>query len=101
MGSKEVRSKKLIVVTGPTAVGKTALCLEIAKLKSYDMMIEEERQAEIERKSIEEQLEMWNLCIEAEMKLLVDTPFECNGLPQIIKRKNAAYIDIPISPYIV
>ena len=91
--------KKLMA---PNAQSYTyTICLEIAKLKSYDMMIEEERQAEIERKSIEEQLEMWNLCIEAEMKLLVDTPFECNGLPQIIKRKNAAYIDIPISPYIV
>ena len=72
--------------------------VEIAKLTSYDSIIEKELQAEAEKKAVEEQLEMWSLCIEAEMKLLVDTPFECSGLPFIdVKR---GYIDIPISPYI-
>lgn len=74
---------------------------QIAQLKSYDSVIEEERQAEKEKQSIEEQLEMWNYCIEAEMKVLDDTPFFCNNVPHIEKKNGRICIDIPIAPYII
>lgn len=78
----------------------TQVCIEIAKLRSYDSVMEEERQKEEEKKRIEEQLDLWKYCIEAELKLLVDTPFICNGVPTIIKKKNTECVDFPIATFI-
>lgn len=45
----------------------------------------EERQAEDEQ-NMKDQLELWSLCIEAEQKVLVDIPFDCNGAPEVKKK---------------
>ena len=78
----------------------TQVCVEIAKLRSYDSVIEEERRKEEEKKQIDEQLDLWKYCIEAELKLLVDTPFFCNGVPTITKKRNYEFVDLPIAPYV-
>ena len=72
------------------------LAEEISKLQSCEEILEEERKRAAEKKQIEEQLEMWDLCIEAEQKMLVDTPFNCIGYPEVKKR----YIDFNVSEYI-
>ena len=44
MRSKELRSKKLIVITGPTAVGKTDLCMELARWLDIPIINADSRQ---------------------------------------------------------
>lgn len=69
---------------------------EILLLESCQTIIDEEKKKSEEKKNIKEQLELWDMCIEAEQKMLVDTPFNCIGFPEVKKK----HIDFYISEYI-
>lgn len=75
----------------------SGLALKISNLQSCEEILAELKKKADEKKQIEEQLEMWELCIEAEQKMLVDTPFNCIGFPEVKKK----YIDFFISEFII
>lgn len=72
------------------------LAKEISNLDNCQSIIEEEKRKEEERKKTEEQLELWKLSIEAQIALLVDTPFNCIGIESL----HGNSVDLKIDEYV-